>query len=56
MIALSILIVTLILGAMIGLRYFSPAFHARKELPKYRFQASLGRPLQERKENNDVKR
>jgi hypothetical protein len=56
MIAASILIVTLLLAAMIGLRYFSPAFRDRMELPKYRFQKSLGRPLQGAKENKDVKR
>lgn len=54
MIAVSILIVTLLLGAMIGLRYFSPDFRERMELPKYRFQASLGN--EETKENRDVKR
>jgi hypothetical protein len=52
MIAVSILIVTLLLAAMISLRYISPAFRARMELPKYRFQASL----ESTKENNDVKR
>ena len=56
MIAASILIVTLLLAAMIALRYFSPAFRARMELPKYRFLASLRRPLQGAKENNDGKR
>jgi hypothetical protein len=56
MIAVSILIVTLLLAGMIGLRYFSPAFRDRMELPKYRFLASLGRPLQRAKENKDVKR
>lgn len=55
MIAVSILIVTLLLAAMIALRYLSPAFRARMELPKYRFQASLGRPLQESKESKNVK-
>jgi hypothetical protein len=54
-IAVSILVVTLLLAAMIGLRYFSPAFRARMELPKFRFQASLGRSS-ERKENENVKR
>jgi hypothetical protein len=48
MIAASILIVTLLLAAMILLRYISPAFRERMELPKYRFQASLGI-----KENDD---
>jgi hypothetical protein len=56
MIAVSILIVTLLLAAIIGLRYFSPAFRARMELPKYRFQASLGRSYQESKESKNVKR
>ena len=61
LIAGSILIVTLLLAAMIALRYLSPAFRARMELPKYRFQASLGRPFQERpfqesKETKNVKR
>jgi hypothetical protein len=56
MIAVSILIVTLLLAAMIGLRYFSPAFRDRMELPKYRFLASLGQPFQRAKENKDVKR
>lgn len=66
MIAVSILIVTLLLAAMIALRYLSPAFRARMELPKYRFQASLGRssqerssqerPPQESKESKNVKR
>jgi hypothetical protein len=60
MIAASILIVTLLLAAMIALRYLSPAFRARMELPKYRFQASLGRrlkndPFQESKETKNVK-
>lgn len=50
-IAISIVIVTLLVAGMIGLRYFSPAFRERMELPKYRFQASLGT-----KENEDVKR
>ena len=57
MIVISILIVTLLLAALIGLRYFSPAFRARMELPKYRFQASLGRAPHERdQENKDVQR
>ena len=56
MIAVSILIVTLLLAAMIALRCLSPAFRARMEMPKYRFQASLGRPLQESKETKNVKR
>jgi hypothetical protein len=56
MIAVSILIVTLLLAAMIALRYLSPTFRARMELPKYRFQANLGRPLQESKETKNVKR
>ena len=60
-IAVSILIVTLLLAAMIALRYLSPAFRARMELPKYRFQASLGRslkkgPPQESRESKNVKR
>jgi|HubBroStandDraft_5_1064220.scaffolds.fasta_scaffold159849_2 hypothetical protein len=55
MIAASILVVTLLLAAMIASRYLSPAFRERMELPKYRFQASLGRTPQETKENNDVK-
>jgi hypothetical protein len=55
LIAVSILIVSLLLAAIIGFRYFSPAFRARMELPKYRFQASLGRSP-ERKENKNVKR
>jgi len=55
-IAISILIVTVLLAAMIALRYLSPAFQARMELPKYRFQASLGRPIQESKETKNVKR
>jgi hypothetical protein len=50
-IAVSILLVTALLAAMIGLRYFSPAFRERMELPKYRFQASLGT-----KENKNVER
>jgi hypothetical protein len=56
MIGVSIVIVTLLLAAMIGLRYFSPAFRARMELPKHRFQRSLERPIQRAKENKDVKR
>ena len=48
-VAVSILIVTLLLAAMIALRHFSRPFRERMELPKYRFQASLGI-----KENNDV--
>jgi hypothetical protein len=52
MIAISILLVSLLLAVMIALRYFSPVFRERMELPKYRFQASLGR----NKENKDVKR
>jgi hypothetical protein len=56
MIAVSILIVTLLLAAMIGLRYLSPAFRARMELPKYRFQASLGTSSQENKESKNVNR
>jgi len=56
MIAASILIVTLLLAAMIALRYLSPAFHSRMELPKYRFQASLGRSPQENKETKNVER
>jgi hypothetical protein len=55
MIAVSIAIVTLLLAAMIGLRYFSPALRERMEMPKYRFQASLGRLPQETKERDDVK-
>lgn len=56
MIAVSILIVTVLLAAMIALRYFSPAFRERMELPKYRFQASLGTAPQESKESKNVKR
>ncbi len=59
MIALSILLVTLLLAAMIGLRYISPAFRTRMELPKYRFQASLRTALKnsaETKENRNVQR
>jgi hypothetical protein len=51
MIGASILVVTLLLAAMILLRYISPAFRERMELPKYRFQASLGF-----KENDDGER
>jgi hypothetical protein len=47
MIAVSILLVTLVLGAMIALRYVSPAFRSRMELPKYRFQASLASSQQD---------
>ena len=54
MIAISILIATVLLAAIIGLRYYSSAFRARMELPKYRFQANLGIPPQQ--ENEDVKR
>jgi hypothetical protein len=41
-IAVSILLVTALLAAMIGLRYLSPVFRERMEQPKYRFQANLG--------------
>jgi hypothetical protein len=51
-IGISILLVTVLVAAMIGLRYLSPEFRARMELPKYRFQATLGRTI---KEKNDVK-
>jgi hypothetical protein len=51
MIAASILCATVLLAALIGLRYLSPVFRERMELPKYRFQETL-----RKQEPNDVQR
>lgn len=49
MIAAVIALTTLLLAVFVVARYGSPAFRARMELPKYRFQASL-----QNKENTNV--